>query len=75
MYDLRWLQSVRKEIIKIRHYIADDLTNISAFINLMKDIQTVFTQIKDNPNAFSLLIDSIIEQLKDFSNQGLKLSL
>jgi len=53
MYKLKVLPSVRKEIIKIRDYIADDLCNIDASINLMKDIQEAFTQIRDNPNAFS----------------------
>lgn len=53
MYKLKVLPSVRKEIIKIRDYIADDLCNLDASINLMIDIQTAFVGIKSNPNAFS----------------------
>ena len=53
MYKLEVLPSVRKEIIKIRDYIANDLSNIPASIRLMKDIREAFVQIKDNPNAFS----------------------
>ena len=53
MYTLKVLPSVRKEIIKIRDYIADDLCNVPAAINLMKDIEKAFMQIKDNPSAFS----------------------
>lgn len=53
MYDLKVLPSVRKEIIKIRDYIADDLCNVDASISLMTDIQTAFIQINSNPNAFS----------------------
>jgi len=53
MYKLKVLPSVRKEIIKIRDYIADDLCNVPASINLMTDIQSAFVQIKSNPNAFS----------------------
>lgn len=53
MYKLKVLPSVKKEITKIRDYIADDLSNIPASINLMEDIQKAFTYIKDNPNAFS----------------------
>lgn len=53
MYKLKVLPSVRKEIIKIRNYIADDLCNVDASLSLMTDIQTAFVQIKSNPNAFS----------------------
>jgi len=53
MYKLEVLPSVRKEIIKIRDYIADDLSNVPASIDLMKDVKEAFIQIKDNPNAFS----------------------
>ena len=50
MYKLKVLPSVKKEITKIRDYIADDLSNVPASINLMEGIQKAFT---DNPNAFS----------------------
>ena len=53
MYTLKVLPSVRKETIKIRDYIADNLCNVPAAISLMKDIQKAYTLIKDNPNAFS----------------------
>ena len=53
MYNLKVLPSVRKEIIKIRDYIADDLSNVPASINLMKDIQKAFTQVEEAPRAFS----------------------
>ena len=53
MYQLKVLPSVRKEIIRTRDYIADDLSNVPASVNLMKDIQGAFIKIKDNPNAFS----------------------
>ena len=53
MYTLKVLPSVRKEIIKIRDYTADDLCNVPAAINLMKDFEKAFIHIKDNPNAFS----------------------
>lgn len=53
MYKLEILPSVRKEIIKIRDYIADDLSIVPAALDLMNDIRKAFVQIKDNPNAFS----------------------